>query len=312
MGHAGVFTARSPEKESDNEDAATLIRVDDERGVLAIADGVGGQPAGAMAAALAVEAMNEAVATMLAEGGSLRDAILNGFEQANQSISAIGVGAATTLTVVEVNGENARPYHVGDSLILLVGQRGRIKLQTVSHSPVGYAVESGLLEERDAMHHEDRHLVSNMVGSPEMRIEIGGLYAMQPRDTLLLASDGLFDNLHTEEIIEFVRKGPLDEAGAQARIQRVDRGWKRISRASRAKPDDLTFIAYRRSVPKRKTKRSASSGSVSKPTVSGQTCQWSRWFARSPIVTCHRFITRSMSFALSSGYRSRDSDDLCW
>jgi PPM family protein phosphatase len=269
-GMAAVFTARSPEKDSDNEDAAALIRVDDGRGVLVIADGVGGQPAGALAAALAVEVMREAVATMLNEGGSLRDAILNGFEQANQSISAIGVGAATTLTVVEVANNHIRPYHAGDSLILLVGQRGRIKLQTVSHSPIGYAVESGLLEAREAMHHEDRHIVSNMVGSPEMRIEIGGLYAMQPRDTLLLASDGLFDNLHTEEIIEIVRKGPLEKlarelaAACQLRMETHLEGQP-------SKPDDLTFIAYRRNVQKRKTKRSASSGSVSKPTVNGQT-----------------------------------------
>lgn len=269
-GKAGVFTARSPEKDSDNEDAATLIRVDDERGVLVIADGVGGQPAGAMAAALAVEAMNEAVISMLADDGSLRDAILNGFEQANQSITAIGVGAATTLTVVEVDNDQIRPYHVGDSMILLVGQRGRIKMQTISHSPIGYAVESGLLEEGEAMHHEDRHLVSNMVGSPEMRIEIGGLYTMQPRDTLLLASDGLFDNLHTKEIIEIVRKGPLEKvtrdlAGAcRSRMEKDREGQP-------SKPDDLTFIAYRRHVPRGpSTKHAPGALAANDPTVNGQ------------------------------------------
>lgn len=271
-GQAGVFTSRSPEKDTDNEDAATIIRVDEVRGVLVIADGVGGQPAGAQAAALAVQAMYEAVATMLAQGGSLRDAILNGFEQANQSVHAIGVGAATTLTVVEINNDQIRPYHVGDSLILLVGQRGRIKLQTISHSPVGYAVESGLLKERDAMHHEDRHIVSNMVGSQEMRIEIGGLYTMQSRDTLLLASDGLFDNLHTDEIIEFIRKGPLEKVTrdlAAACRQRMEAHRK----GEPSKPDDLTFIAYRRDVPKRKRAKRASTetaSSVSKPTVNGQ------------------------------------------
>jgi len=269
-GRAAVFTARSPEKETDNEDAATLIRAGDDGGVLVIADGVGGQPAGAMAAALAVEAMNEAVATMLADGGTLRDAILNGFEQANQSISAIGVGAATTLTVVEVNRDHIRPYHVGDSMILLVGQRGRIKLQTISHSPIGYAVESGLLEEREAMHHEDRHLVSNMVGSAEMRIEIGGLYAMQPRDTLLLASDGLFDNLHTEEIIEFIRKGPLERVTRQLSAACRER-MERHRGGQPSKPDDLTFIAYRRHVPKRpKPQQSSSAETTSQTTNNGQ------------------------------------------
>ena len=35
---------------------------------------------------------------------------------------------------------------------------------------------------------------------------------MAPRDTLVLASDGLFDNLLPSEIVEFVRSGPLDQA----------------------------------------------------------------------------------------------------
>ena len=103
----------------------------------------------------------------------LRDAILNGFEDANGAVQALGIGAATTLAVVEVKENIVRPYHVGDSMILVVGQRGKIKLQSVPHSPVGYGVESGLLDEKEAMYHEERHLVSNVVGSPDMRIESG-------------------------------------------------------------------------------------------------------------------------------------------
>jgi serine/threonine protein phosphatase PrpC len=141
----------------------------------------------------------------------LRTAILNGIEQANRAVSELGVGAATTLAIVEISGGVARSYHVGDSMILAVGQRGRVKLQTVSHSPVGYAVEAGMLDEAEALHHEDRHLVSNFIGSAEMRIEIGPPLNLAERDTLLLASDGLFDNLYNDEIIERTRKGPLEQ-----------------------------------------------------------------------------------------------------
>ena len=80
--------------------------------------------------------------------------------------------------------------------------RGRVKLQTISHSPVGYAVESGMLDDQEAMHHEERHVVSNIIGTPEMRIEIGPPIDLATYDTLLVATDGLADNLHIEEIIE--------------------------------------------------------------------------------------------------------------
>ena len=244
-GRAAVFSARSPDKASDNEDVAALIPFDERRHVLAIADGMGGQPGGAVAASLAVQALHESVETAKLNDASLRDAILNGFEAANHAVASLGTGAATTLTVVGIQDETIRPYHVGDSLILLLGQRGRIKLQTVSHSPVGYAVESGLLDQRDAMHHEDRHLVSNMVGSQEMRIEIGPTQKMNPRDTLVIASDGLFDNLHTNEIVEIARKGPLDrvmrDLAALSRSRMVEH-----QEGQPCKPDDLTFVVWRR------------------------------------------------------------------
>jgi PPM family protein phosphatase len=164
-------------------------------------------------------------------------------------VQEIGMGAATTLAVVEIREHTLRPYHVGESMILVVGQRGKSKLQTVSHSPVGFAVESGLLDAVEAMHHEDRHLVSNVVGNADMRIEIGPCVELAPRDTLLLASAGLFDNLHLPEIVELLRKGPLPDAvrslaaEARRRMQCPQDGHP-------SKPDDLTIVAWR---PNRRT-----------------------------------------------------------
>ena len=154
------------------------------------------------------------------------------------------MGAGTTLAVVEVAQGLMRPYHVGDSMILLVGQRGRIKHQSIPHSPVGYALESGLLDERDAMVHEDRHIVSNLVGMEEMRIDVGPPTRMGRRDTVVLASDGLSDNLHLEEIIETVRKGPMP--GAAARLaEHATQRMKAATEGHPSKPDDMTMVLFR-------------------------------------------------------------------
>ena len=142
-------------------------------------------------------------------GVATRIGIINGFESANEEVLALALGAATTLTVVEFDGQLVRYFHVGDSLSLLTGQRGKIKMQSMPHSPVGYAVEAGLLDETDAMHHEQRHVISNVIGSVDMHIEMGSAVELSPRDTLLLASDGLTDNLHMPEIVECIRKGSL-------------------------------------------------------------------------------------------------------
>jgi serine/threonine protein phosphatase PrpC len=143
---------------------------------------------------------------------------------------------------VEIDDGTIRPYHVGDSEILVTGQRGRLKLQIVPHSPTGYGVESGLLDEEAAIVHEDRHFVSNVVGSREMRIEVGPTLRARPRDTVLLASDGLFDNLRQEEILEIVRCGPL----AKVAEELAGRTRARMKGAEpRGKPDDLTFVLWR-------------------------------------------------------------------
>jgi serine/threonine protein phosphatase PrpC len=242
-GQVAAFSARNPEKETPSEDCVAAIAVDAERGVLIVADGLGGLPAGEHASRVAIDRLTAAITTAVDEGIGLRTAILNGFEAANQAVIDTGMGA-TTLAVVEIDGDAVRPYHVGDSMILVLGQRGKVKHQTVSHSPVGYAVEAGFLDDEEAMHHEERHLISNMVGSAEMHITIGSALRLSARDTLIVASDGLSDNLRLDEIVERVRKGPLAKVAAalihdsQARMTNPTDGHP-------SKPDDLSFVVYR-------------------------------------------------------------------
>ena len=177
---------------------------------------------------------------------SLRDAVLDGIEKANRHILNQSSGAGTTLAVIEIQDNFIRPYHVGDSMIMLCGQRGKVKLQSIAHSPVGYAVESGLLDENEAIHHEERHLISNVVGSDEMSIEIGTRRKLALRDTLILASDGLFDNLYLTEIIDTIRTGKLGQA-AKTLIQLTHERMNQKREDLPCHPDDLTFILFRRS-----------------------------------------------------------------
>ena len=128
--------------------------------------------------------------------------------------------------------------------MLVVGQRGKIKLQTVSHSPVGYALESGLLEEEEALHHDQRHLISNMVGSAEMRIEVGSPIRLAPRDTVLLATDGLLDNLSLQEIVDGIRTGPLVGV-VRHLVQNCGQRMREPEGDQPSKPDDVTFLLFR-------------------------------------------------------------------
>ncbi|MCC5860780.1 MAG: protein phosphatase 2C domain-containing protein [Gammaproteobacteria bacterium] len=251
-GQLCAYVGRSPQKDTAGEDALGVFRVGDRCWVLVVADGVGGQAGGREAALAALAAMGDALGSIGGDPQRMRGAVLDGIERANAAVLALGGGAATTLAVAEVGEDYVRPYHVGDSTVLLVGQRGRLKLQTVPHSPVGFAVEAGLLDATEAMHHELLHVISNVIGSAEMRIEVGPEMPFAARDTLLLASDGLFDNLFVEEILETIRCGELGVAmrNLQGKVARRMCGpGLHNGTLLPSKPDDLGILLFRRHSP---------------------------------------------------------------
>ncbi len=243
-GTALVFAASCPGREGPNEDAAAVWPLPGQACVLAIADGLGGQRAGDLAARLALESLAEQLPDGEVDDSRLRASVLDGFERANEAVLELGGGAGTTLAVAQIRDGLLRTYHVGDSAVLLVGQRGKLKLMTVAHSPVGYAVAAGVLDADEAMHHEDRHFLSNHVGASDMHIEIGAPRRLAARDTLLLASDGLFDNLTVPEIVARIRRGPL-ELGAGRLIGDVRERMERPREDAPSKPDDTSFVLFR-------------------------------------------------------------------
>ena len=242
-GSVAAFTRHSPQKETVNEDSVAVIPTSGDAIVLAVADGLGGLPAGDTASAIAIESLANSVGS--ADANSLREAILNGIELANREILDLGTGAATTLAIVEIRSNILRSYHVGDAGVLVTGQRGRRRMQTVPHSPTGYAQEAGLINEAEALDHKERNLVSNVVGSHDLRIEIGSLLRIAPRDTVIIASDGLLDNFLSDEIIGYVRCGKLHLAANTLAIETLSRMDGSEPENVGGHPDDISFILYR-------------------------------------------------------------------
>jgi serine/threonine protein phosphatase PrpC len=238
-GEAVAYTRRDPLKESENEDTVAVIPYGPAAAILVVADGAGGLPAGKRASFTAVSTLAESLRTAQDQTTLLRNAILNGIEAANAAVLALANGSATTLTVVTIEGRIARSY-----------QRGRIRLQTTAHSPTGFAVEAGFLDQREALHHEDRHLVSNFLGTTDMRIDIGAEVQLNPRDTVCVASDGLMDNVHVDEIIERVRKGALQK-GIRSLVDIADERMHAVQENEPSKPDDLSLILFRKAAARR-------------------------------------------------------------
>ena len=88
LGEAIIHSSRASDKETVNDNAAALVPFNNTSGVLAI------------------DELKSAINDTARADNDLREAILNGIERANQAVSALGTGAATTLAVVEATRSN--------------------------------------------------------------------------------------------------------------------------------------------------------------------------------------------------------------
>ena len=235
-GQAVVFSRPHAGKCGANEDALGVVEGADGQICLAVADGVGGLPRGLEAATLVID--------LLAKASPSKETSLESrLQTANQTLLVQLPNAATTVSVTEIADSTLSNCHAGDSTTLVVGQRGRIKLKTQAHSPVGIKEANGL-NEKEALFHPQRHLLNNMMGDPALWLEKQDTLELASRDTVLLGTDGLWDNLFLSEIVELIRVGELF-ASAQKLVETVIQRMDHPVRGLPSKPDDVSFILYR-------------------------------------------------------------------
>jgi PPM family protein phosphatase len=240
-GEAIYFSDRSPTKDTPNEDALAIIPVDDETTVLVVADGLGGMAEGELASKLVVENL---INSLSDKSIRIREAILNGIDEANKQLLNLKIDSGTTVSIAEINGNKLRTYHAGDSLILLSTGHGKAKYQALSHSPISYALACGAIDAEKAMSHPERNLISNYVGSNDMHINIGPLIEISNFDTLILSSDAVSDNLYENEICELIREDLLLD-GINQLINDCKHNMHEPLPDRRCHPDDLTLISFR-------------------------------------------------------------------
>lgn len=238
-GVVAVSSTASPSRPEVNEDRAAVIPMGSSGLLIAVADGCGGMPAGDRASIAAIQAMASAVRGT--DESDLLAGVLAGFDAANRAVSDLRVGAGSTLTAVLITPAEARVFYAGDSPAAVVGQRGAVRFATLAHSLTGYGVEAGLMTEAEAAAHEDSGLVLNVLGFPEMFVHVGPPVRLRAMDTIIVASDGLSDNLPMSEIARLCRTG----SAAAALRSLVDHASLAMSHASEGHPDDLTIALYR-------------------------------------------------------------------
>lgn len=210
--------------------------------VLVVADGAGGHALGGEASRAAVLAFGNALDETADATPEERLPVAR--RAAVHAVTDLGREAITTLAIAWIRDGHVTPCHAGDSTVLLMGQRGRRKLRTTDHTPPGLDVAAGRLTLDEARAHESRHLLVNALGTQDVGWEVGDATPIGTYDTLVLGTDGLFDNLGDEEIIDCLRKGSFED-GMRAMLERNAARMEESRGAWPGKPDDVAVLAYR-------------------------------------------------------------------
>jgi serine/threonine-protein phosphatase Stp1 len=170
-----------------------------DRGLWAVADGMGGHRAGDRAATIAVDAL----AARADDPRPLdRVRLLEAFRAADASIAAETAGGASGTTVVAcwAAGARATLFWAGDSRAYRASASGAVELLTHDHSLVQQMVDAGTLDADDAAAHPKSNVVTRALGIEGLGVVETRGVALAPGDRLLLCSDGLSRSLDPRDL----------------------------------------------------------------------------------------------------------------
>ena len=199
--------------------------------LFALADGLGGHAAGEVASRTAIETM---LARWAAGGNDdAAKALRACARDANTAVVTASyekgrAGMGSTLTALALSGREALIVHVGDSRAYLVRGDSCTQL-TNDHSRVGEMLRMKLITpERAATHPARSQLTRSLGATLSLQVDLVRR-PVEPGDTFVLCSDGLWDEVARAEIqllVEGIDEGVTDAAGAASSLvgMAVDRG----------------------------------------------------------------------------------------
>ena len=235
MGFDCVSRTHPGLKRKVNEDSL-LVRT--ERGLWAVADGMGGHEAGDVASSAVVDALSIVPPHPNLERfvNDAMTALQNVNHQlillARQGTHPRTIGS--TVVSLVISGEQFACMWAGDSRAYRV-REGEIAQLTRDHSLVQDLIDAGMLSPAEAEGHPNANVVTRAVGATEeLRVDVSS-GETKAGDVFVLASDGLTRVVNDDLIYSELTSKPLEQAADRLVEMVLDRG----------APDNVTFVIVR-------------------------------------------------------------------
>ena len=208
--------------------------------LIAVADGMGGHAGGEVASAIAINALAQllpVISDQEIDIDSREDLFLNItyeidsqiLEKSKQNPELAGMG--TTLTALNISGDNVELLHIGDSRCYRY-RDSKLEQLSYDHTVMQELLDQGRLTPEEVFDHPQRSLLTQALMGDSGLDPILVSYEIKADDQFLLCSDGLTNVLSDYEIGKIIESKSGD-AVITALIAEVK---------SKGAPDNITII----------------------------------------------------------------------
>ena len=208
--------------------------------LIAVADGMGGHAGGEVASAIAINALAQllpVISDQQIDIDSREDLFLNItyeidsqiLEKSKQAPELAGMG--TTLTALNISGDNVELLHIGDSRCYRY-RDNKLEQLSYDHTVMQELLDQGRLTPEEVFDHPQRSLLTQALMGDSGLDPILVSYEIKAGDQFLLCSDGLTNVLSDYEIGKIIESNTGDDV-ITALITEVK---------AKGAPDNVTII----------------------------------------------------------------------
>lgn len=206
---------------NNNEDSIQVIEKPG-RVVFLLADGLGGHGKGDYASQFVLAYIKACIDSN--EQIEMQECICqsqNALLEKQKELNA-GKSMKTTLTVLDLQGNRVKWYHVGDSRVYFF-RKGKFMQRTLDHSVPQMLCNTKRIKETDIRHHVDRSKLLRVMGTPweTPKFSQSEWIEIKPKDAFMLCSDGFWELIEEKQMSKMLKKSKTCEEWIDAMVQEV-------------------------------------------------------------------------------------------
>ena len=194
-----------------NEDAYSNISIEN-YDFFIVADGMGGHSDGELASSLASSSFVDYIKkSNVSDFDNIISLQKKAINYANKEVLKLAgekkekMGTTVVCVCIDYKNSKAHVSHIGDSRVYLYKNKELIQL-TKDHSLLNDLIDSGALNEKEANDFANKSAITRAVGISPNTVADTKSIDLDDNDLILMATDGLTNELDEEEIIDIIEK----------------------------------------------------------------------------------------------------------